>query len=106
MGPKVAATLAEIKKRAPDAQIRIAGYPYLLPAPGATTSCTWASAHERQVAKDVQDRANDLIKAAADAAGPNVRYVDPHAAGSQFDDVDAIRHARHLLEEPEPLDER
>lgn len=91
MGPKVAATLAAIKQKAPNAQIRIAGYPYLLPLPETklTGSCAKElSVKERTDAKRVQDRANAIIQAAATANGPNTKFVDPHAAGSGFDAVD------------------
>ncbi len=59
--PKIANTLAEIKQGAPNAQIRIAGYPYLLPVPGAPLNATCAAQMtqaELQAAKDLQDRFN------------------------------------------------
>lgn len=81
---KVGQVLEEITRRAPNAQVRIAGYPYLFPVPGQPGGAAYLSAGERVIMQRAIDGVNAAIRAAATEAGPNVRYVDPNAAGSPF----------------------
>ena len=84
--PKIASVLSAIKSAAPTAQIRIAGYPYLLSSPDSTTTgnCTVASLDEVRLFDELIDQTNAAIRQAAQVAGNSVRYVDPVQANSPF----------------------
>ncbi len=84
--PKITAVLTAIKTAAPGAQIRIAGYPYLLGLPDTTTTgnCTVASLSELQLFANLTVQVNNVIKQAAQVSGASVQYVDPLRTDSPF----------------------
>lgn len=78
--------LTEIQKKAPNAKIRIAGYPKIMPdVGGSMLGCfPWLTSTERTLVDDLERRMNTITKNAAVAVGGNVQYVDPYAADSPF----------------------
>jgi hypothetical protein len=86
---QISSVLSAIKSKAPNAQIRIAGYPYILALPGSTSgSCSFLSANELVLFNSLMTQSNNLIKQAAVSSGGNVKYVDPMASDSPFMQLD------------------
>lgn len=88
---ELGAVYAEIRRRAPAAAIVVAGYPHVFPGGGqpAPGCALWLSPGEQTVFAQIQDKLGAAIAAAVRRAGPNIRYLDPFAAGSAFDSPDA-----------------
>lgn len=78
--------LVEIKKKAPNAKIRIAGYPKIMPNVGESTlGCfPWLASTEQTLVDNFERRINDITKKAVAAVGGNVKYVDPYASTAPF----------------------
>ena len=81
--------------RAPNATIRIAGYPNIVAPPGQPvgTCSSWLSTSEQLMFADALARTNQEIKdavlvVAAQNPSRNIAYVDPLAAGSPFNPAD------------------
>jgi len=88
---KVENVLRAILDRAPNAKIRPAGYPYILPPPGEPQGrCdAWLTNGEQQMFANAIINTNNKIKAAVNAVkaeypSADIVYVDPLAAGSPF----------------------
>ena len=77
---KVIQVLNAIIAKAPNAKILIAGYPYILPAPGQPRDrCTkWLTAKEQDMFADATIRTNNKIKEAVlEIGNPKVKFMDP-----------------------------
>ncbi|HEX2046152.1 MAG TPA: SGNH/GDSL hydrolase family protein [Acidimicrobiales bacterium] len=76
--PKVAAALAEIRRRAPDARVLVVGYPAILPEaqPGCWPVLPVAPGDVPYL-RDIEKRLNAMLAAQAAAAGAT--YVDVYA---------------------------
>lgn len=75
-------TLAEVQNAAPNANVIVNGYPYILSTPGVSTYCGWAiqaaSQAEREGVEDVVDNLNSALSNHAAALG--MVYIDPRPA--------------------------
>ncbi|WP_051812101.1 SGNH/GDSL hydrolase family protein [Kitasatospora sp. MBT63] len=79
-GPRLAEALREIRRRAPQAQVLVVGYPALLPADPA--ACTAAlgqgvAAGDLRYLEQKQEQLNSVLERAAEAGG--ARFVDTAA---------------------------
>jgi hypothetical protein len=87
---KIKTVLRTATQKAPNAKIRIAGYPYILAAAGESkgTCAAWMVDQEQIIFDDYLTKTNNHIKAAAESiaieTGKNVKYVDPRSATSPF----------------------
>jgi lysophospholipase L1-like esterase len=82
---RMADVLTAIRQNAPNALIVVGGYAALFPASGDPGTCgAYLTADEMPLMSDVGAQLNAALRAAAAAAGPGVRYVDPTVAGSPF----------------------
>jgi lysophospholipase L1-like esterase len=88
LGPKLTNVLNAILQRAPNARIRAAGYPYIIPPDGDPVGCSWLENWERVYFNEMLIKVNDKIRetaqAVAAATGADIAYVDPLAATSPF----------------------
>lgn len=88
LGPKLTNVLNAIIQRAPNARIRAAGYPYIIPPEGDPVGCSWLENWERvsfnQMLVRVNDKIRDTAAAVAAATGADIAYVDPMAGTSPF----------------------
>ncbi len=83
MGEKVAANLAEAKRRAPNAQIVLIGYPRLLPATGTCPDLVPLPSLVLQRLRTSLERTNQILSSVARAA--EVDYVDMYTASVGHD---------------------
>ncbi|MDO9377553.1 MAG: SGNH/GDSL hydrolase family protein [Nocardioidaceae bacterium] len=73
VGDRVAAVLAEVARRAPDAEVVVVGYPRILPASGTCPTVPFA-AGDYAWASDVERSLNGSLRRAAEGSGAT--YVD------------------------------
>lgn len=82
LAPKIDLVLSEITSRAPQAQVRIIGYPQVVrDSMNHGAGCfPWLAASEQRLANDIERTLNGIIKQSALSAGANVQYVDTYNA--------------------------
>jgi hypothetical protein len=90
--PQIENVLKAVATKAPQARIRIMGYPNIIAPPGQPRgSCAaWLTAAEQGMFADATKRTNDAIKKATEVVAAQrgtdeIKYVDPLAVGSPFD---------------------
>lgn len=88
---KLANVYSQIRKRAPQAKIVVAGYPRVIPLPGrpALGCAGWLSGAEQQSIAVLQQRLNDAASGAVRQSGGNITYLDPFAPSSPFSGTDS-----------------
>jgi lysophospholipase L1-like esterase len=83
-GPRVAAVLRGIHKRAPNARVLLVGYPVILPASGHGCWPAVPVAHgDVPYLRGIEIKLNDML--AAEAAGNGATYVDTYTASIGHD---------------------
>lgn len=89
---KITNVLNAIKVNAPNAQIRIAGYPQIVPntTSNAIGCQPWLAKSEQTLANTIEQQLNGVLQTAAAQTGNNVKYVDPFAATSPFMQRDLV----------------
>ncbi|RYF27437.1 MAG: SGNH/GDSL hydrolase family protein [Chloroflexi bacterium] len=89
---KITNVLNAIKANAPNAQIRIAGYPQIVPTTNSNAvGCQpWLAKSEQTLANTIEQQLNGILQTAATQAGSTVKYIDPFASTSPFMQRDLV----------------
>lgn len=88
--PKIESIIRSIITKAPQATVRMAGYPWVIAPPGQPIgTCTWLSTGEQTMFEQRLTALNNAIKQGTQvvaAANPSrdIAYIDVRAAGSPF----------------------
>jgi lysophospholipase L1-like esterase len=83
---RVAAVVAAVQQRAPNARILIGGYPQIYPNEGSSAGVCSAYLNQSEMGgwNYIQNTMNDTLRNVAVNNGGNVRYVDPYLSTSPF----------------------